>query len=105
MAFLDEARSSDGRRTTGAGSWACARMAPGRELPRSPTLQRQRKPITLIIAGVVVVLLIVAVADALRSGGADTRPPPAEASATATEATETAADPSDTDGGWDDDAT
>jgi Tol biopolymer transport system component len=69
-------------------------------------LQRQRKPITVIIAGGVAVLLAVAVADALRSAGADTRPPPAEASPAATEATETAAEPSDTDqGGWDGDAT
>ena len=81
-------------------------MAPGGGLPTSPTLQKQRKPITWILAGGVAVVLLLAVADALRSGGADTGPPPAEASPTATEATETGAEPSDTDqGGWDVDAT
>jgi Tol biopolymer transport system component len=49
---------------------------------------QKRKGITWAIAGAVAVLVVVAVADGLRSPGADTRSPPAEVAPTETRATE-----------------
>jgi Tol biopolymer transport system component len=65
-----------------------------RKASREAAVQRHRKHITWVIAGAVVALLVVAVADALRSEGIEPGPPPGRRSMAAE--TPTAAEPSQT---------